>query len=24
VSHCSYRVCKVEYLYHRWLDEDPS
>lgn len=23
VSHCAYRVCRVEYLYHRWLDESP-
>lgn len=23
VSHCGYRVCRVEYLYHRWLDEVP-
>lgn len=22
VSHCNYRVRKVEYVYHRWLDED--
>jgi hypothetical protein len=22
VSHCSYRVVQVRYLYHRWLDED--
>lgn len=21
VSHCNYRVCRVEYVYHRWLDE---
>ena len=21
VSHCGYRVCRVEYVYHRWLDE---
>jgi dTDP-4-amino-4,6-dideoxy-D-galactose acyltransferase len=24
VSHCNYRVCKVRYLYHRWLDEPPG
>lgn len=24
VSHCGYRVSKVRYLYHRWLDEDPG
>lgn len=24
VSHCNYRVCRVEYLFHRWLDEDPT
>lgn len=23
VSHCNYRVCQVEYIYHRWLDETP-
>lgn len=22
VSHCNYRVTRVRYLYHRWLDED--
>lgn len=22
VSHCGYRVARVRYLYHRWLDED--
>ena len=22
VSHCGYRPCQVEYLYHRWLDEE--
>jgi dTDP-4-amino-4,6-dideoxy-D-galactose acyltransferase len=21
VSHCAYRVCRTDYLYHRWLDE---
>lgn len=24
VSHCNYRVQKVQYVYHRWLDEDPT
>lgn len=24
VSHCNYRVRHVQYLYHRWLDEDRS
>ena len=22
VSHCGYRPCRTEYLYHRWLDEE--
>lgn len=24
VSHCNYRVCRVDYIYHRWLDEEPG
>lgn len=24
VSHCGYRVARVRYLYHRWLDEEPG
>lgn len=24
VSHCNYRVRDVQYLYHRWLDEEPT